>query len=574
MADLHEITLGDGTTLKTALPPSRLAELGLPARPVGTSIFDSGATAFQVQPTDGGISQIPGLGQALGTGMAPKRSDVPTLNLGAQPALPVESAESVAESDKAAARAIDRSREGRERTPGGGVSRFGAETKNIEPSTDAGPQGYAPPAPRIIKIKGGDVRTGYTVAKTGATDAIPEYEEQAADARINQKLAAQAQGDVTKDRLELERGAAAEEEIRRQEAIANAQAKQAEMQRRVAEAEQQQAELDAEHKAIQEAKVNPNEYWDNLGTGGKVLAAIGMIASGINAGMRGGPNQTAEFIYRAIRDNVADQRAKLEARRQGLNIRQTMLEKKAARYGGNLELASQELEANQLALAAATARKHAADSGIASVDPGLMALAAQLDAEAADKRLDNLAKNGARVQESFQNIPDRVVQVGGAPVKPEVRERKVELGDGRFGYARSATQAKEAQDKLTPGSDIIAGLNELRELRRQSSEVDVTPTQMSAIKQRMRAIALGLAPRMNVQVGQGAMSEDEVKQNMQKMGDPEAVVKGAADAAIEETIRIQERANRSIARDYLYADPDATTPLIRGQAQGGLRREQ
>jgi hypothetical protein len=70
------------------------------------------------------------------------------------------------------------------------------------------------------------------------------------------------------------------------------------------------------------------------------------------------------------------------------------------------------------------------------------------------------------------------------------------------------------------------------------------------------------------------MSKDEVEQNMQKMGDPEAIVKGSADAAIEETIRIQERANRSIARDYLYADPDATTPLIRGQAQGGLRREQ
>lgn len=430
MASLHEITLGDGTTLKTALPPSRLAELGLPTRPVGTGALDpgSGATAelkltpftgslsdFNAGQRSDAVSQIPGLGQALRSGSVAK-SSAPTLNL--SPGLPVESAESVAASDKAAAQAIDKSREGRERAPGTG-SRFGATTKEIDTSGGA-EQGYAPPAPRFVTVKAGntkgaDIRTGFSVKKSGATDYVPEYEENSANARINQRLAAQEQGDVTKDSLEVERGAAAEEEIRRQVAIEKARAREAEIQRRMAEAEQNQAALDAEHEQIQKLQVNPNQYWDSLGTGGKVLAAIGMIASGINSGMRGGPNQTAEFIYRAIRDDVAGQREKIEARRQGYNVKQTQLEKTAARLGGNLELASAQLEANQMALAAATMRKHAAEAGVAAVDPSLMALSAKLDQEAADMTLDVRGKHGAEVQESFAFIPDKTITIGGGP---------------------------------------------------------------------------------------------------------------------------------------------------------------
>ncbi len=574
MADLHEIQLADGTKFRTALPPSRLVELGLPPLPEAPTLADRGALALG--DGAGGASGNPTASDARpnysagGSGSGNQSSSTGT---GHQPS------DTAAQAPPAAAPQVSADQAADEKGRAANVGRFGASTADIDTGEGSGPGPAPVERPRYVTIRakdqrGADIRTGYSVHKSDAAGMLPEHEEQAADARINAKLAGQELADNKADTLERDRGAAVEEQIRREEQAIALQARNAEISRRKEEAAANLLALDAEHDEIQKLKVNPNQFWDGLGTGGKIMAAIGMIAGGINSGMRGGPNQAAEFIYRAIRDDINGQREKIDARRQGFNIRETRLEKRAAQLGGDLELADRELEANQLALVSAIGKKHAAESGLANINPELMLTFAKMDEEAANMRMENAAKYSAKVQESFAFIPDRTVQVGGAPVKPEVRERKVELGDGRFGYARSNAQAKEAQDKLTPGSDIIAGLNELRQLRRASAEVDVTPTQMSAIKQRMRAIALGLAPRMNVQVGQGAMSKDEVDQNMQKMGDPEAIVKGAADAAIEETIRIQERANRSIARDYLYADPDATVPIIRGQAAGGLRREQ
>jgi len=500
MADLHEIQLADGTLLKTALPPSRLAELGLPARPAGTSLFDpaAGATAeFKVTPFKGSlaefnaqkpdaVSQIPGLSQALGAPPPAKEEAAP---------------------ENPFAEAERRERVQAARTPGAPAAnpklgRFGAESRNIETPSGGGQAPAAPSAPRTVTVragdtKGADIRTAFSVKKTGATEYLPEYDEQAADARINQRLAAQEQGDVTKDTLERERGFAAEEEIRRQEAIAKAQARQAEIEKRIAEAEANQSALDAEHEQIQQLKVNPNQYWDNLGTGGKILAAIGMIASGINSGMRGGPNQTAEFIYRAIRDDIAGQRERIEARRQGFNVKQTQLERTAERLGGNLELASAQLEANQLALAAATMRKHAAESGIAQVDPNIMALSAKLDAEAADKTLDVRGQHGAQVTESFQFIPDKVITVGGGPAVEEkdvhqlaADEEKAGIGEkeGDYGATQDLiSQLPEGElptiDTRNAASRALRGtLNFLGGTGAASAALD-TPTERRAVAQ-------------------------------------------------------------------------------------------
>lgn len=570
MADLHEIQLADGTTLKTALPPSRLAELGLPP---GPSLGERGALAFGVQPTDGGISQIPGLGQALGTGQAPKRSDVPTLDLGAASTVPVESAESVAASDKTAAQTIDKSREGKERAPG--VARFGAETKSIAPEAGAAQPSYEPPRPRFATIrakdiKGADIRTGYSKESTGGTEHIPEWQEQSADARINQKLAMQEQGDARKDALEVERGAAAEEEIRRQVQEQQIRDRQAAIQQKIAQAEAEQAQLDQEHDQIRQAKVNPNEYWDSLGTGGKVMAAIGMIANGINSGINGGPNQTAEFIYRAIRDNVADQRERLEARRQGFNVRQTRLEKKAALLGGSLELAAQELEANDKAMAAAMMRKHAADAGIASVNPELMAAAAKLDAEAADQLMAVRAQNGERVKESFAFTPDRTVQVGGgAPLKPEQRERLVTFGGGnRRGYVVAGNARDKVQTAVTGYENLSAGLAQLRALAAQASTGNLDA------QRAYNSLRSALLTEANVMRGQGAMSEGDQKNNEAGMPDVASLTTTRNEA--ETKLREQEAwANarlRSTIRDNVYQDPDATTPAAAGDS-GGLRRE-
>lgn len=446
MATLHEIQLADGTTLKTALPPERLAEIGLPARPLGTGLLDPGsqALAFGDSPQgSGGTGNVPDV--------APRRFDgqggaSSTQDQGGGTGAPASDIQRAPEPEAATGGVSVGEQKPR------GVSRFGAETKSIEAPQDMAPQSFAPPRPqyrtiRAADTKGADIRTGYKTEKSAATDLLPEHEEQASNARINMGLAAQEHADVKADALERERGMAVEEEIRRQEAERQIRERQAAMQRAQADYTQRQTALDQEHDEIQKLNVDPNRYWEGLGTGGKILAAIGMIAGGINSGLRGGPNQAAEFIYRAIRDDVANQREKIEARRQGLNTKQTQLDKKSALMRGDLELASRELEANGLALAAAIGKKHAAEAGIASVNPDLMAFLAKLEQEAANSRIDNAAKFGAKTAEQFSFVPDRTVVVGGA-VAPKKPENMVRLPNGQYMFARDSTSARAAEQKI------------------------------------------------------------------------------------------------------------------------------
>lgn len=575
MADLHEIELADGTRFKTALPPSRLAELGLPQSAPGPSLGERGATAFNWTPTNSqGVPQsatdaIPGLGAALGGGGGGRVQIDP---LKAPPSLPVESQESVSASDKEAAQTIDKSREGRERTPG---LRGGGEVKDL----DLGSEQYAQPSPvaqprsvtiRAKDTKGADIRTGFSVQKSGATDMLPEHEEQASDARINAKLAGQELADNKADTLERDRGFAVEEQIRREEQAAALQAKQVEIRRRKEEASANLLALDTEHDEIQKLKVNPNQFWDGLGTGGKILAAIGMIAGGINSGLKGGPNQAAEFIYRSIRDDINGQREKIEARRQGYNVKETRLEKRAAQLGGDLELAAKELEANQLALASAIGKKHAAESGLANVNPELMLTFAKMDEEAANMRLDNAAKYSAKVAESFQFIPDKTVTVGGAaPVKPEVRERMVRFGDGgQVGYVVAGNARDKVQSAISGFQNISGGIRELKSLAAQASTGNLEA------QRRYNSLRSALLTEANVLRGQGAMSEGD--QGNMEAGMPDVAklttTRGEAAARLDEQERWSNQRLRATVRDNIYADPDATTPVLRGDA-GGLRRE-
>jgi hypothetical protein len=567
MAQVHEITLGDGTRVNTAISPERFAELGIPFPKPALIGPESGALAFNVQPTTGGQASdaIPGLSAALG-GSAPGRVQLDPLQ--SPGGLPTESAESVAASDKAAAQAIDKAREGRDRQPASGVARFGATTADIPTEGDApGAPQYEPPRPRFVTIrakdqKGADIRTGYQTQKSGASDLLPEYDEQAADARINTKLAAQELSDVKQDQLERERGMASEEVIRREEFAA----RQAEQQRRLeaaaAKIAEDQTALDAEHDAITKLKVNPNEYVDNLGTGGKILAAIAMIAGGINAGMRGGPNQAAEFIYRAIRDNIADQREKIAARRQGYNVKQTQLEKKSARLGGDIELAAKESEANQLALAAAMGRKHMADAGIASANPELMMLFAKMDQDAADMRMQNAAQYGQKVSENWAFRPDQTVQVGGAAEKPEQRERKVRLPGGGYGFVRAANDRAPVQEKLTANGDVIDLVKQMRSI---AEDPGLPLTEKRAQWEALRAQA---EPIISVANKQGAMSDGERDGMNRILGNPSAILSGNDPTRLKVFEQGLTNRLRSTVRDWVHADPEATIPLVGGQSQG------
>lgn len=62
---------------------------------------------------------------------------------------------------------------------------------------------------------------------------------------------------------------------------------------------------------IKQGHINPNQYIDNLGTGGKITTAIGLILSGIGSGMSGQQNLAMQFLDKQIDRNIDAQKVNL-----------------------------------------------------------------------------------------------------------------------------------------------------------------------------------------------------------------------------------------------------------------------
>ncbi len=75
--------------------------------------------------------------------------------------------------------------------------------------------------------------------------------------------------------------------------------------------EQQQAALSEAGARLQQAvvdgKIDPNKYWNDRGTGGRVMAGIGLLLGGVGSGLAGGPNLALKVIQDNIQRDVESQ---------------------------------------------------------------------------------------------------------------------------------------------------------------------------------------------------------------------------------------------------------------------------
>lgn len=62
---------------------------------------------------------------------------------------------------------------------------------------------------------------------------------------------------------------------------------------------------------IKNFKIDPNRYWNESGTGGKIANVIGLMLGGLGSGLTKGPNLAAEYINRQIDRDIDAQKAEL-----------------------------------------------------------------------------------------------------------------------------------------------------------------------------------------------------------------------------------------------------------------------
>ncbi len=126
-------------------------------------------------------------------------------------------------------------------------------------------------------------------------------------------------------------------------------------------------------KLFQEAmdsKIDPNRYWENKSTGGKISAAIGIALAGIGGGMGGqGGNMALDVINKAIDRDIDAQKANLSNKNSLLSKNLEMTH--------NLESAVAMTRADHLAIAAAQVAKIAGTNA----GPLAQALSTQLQGQ-------------------------------------------------------------------------------------------------------------------------------------------------------------------------------------------------
>jgi hypothetical protein len=161
-------------------------------------------------------------------------------------------------------------------------------------------------------------------------------------------------------------------------------------------------------KSVREGAVKPGQYWENLGTGNKILAAISIGLGGFAAGMTGGRNVALDIIQKTIDNDI-------EAQKKNLDSKENLLARNLAKYK-DLDTALAVTKGNLLALANATVESQKAMA------------------------MDSQAKNNAEVLKSNLNLQRQQLQQQSA-----LRQAKMAITSGEVeGYINPEFLGKEA----------------------------------------------------------------------------------------------------------------------------------
>lgn len=378
-------------------------------------------------------------------------------------------------------------------------------------------------------------------AVQGGFERNADYEEQLANANIDQKLATQTRADVEQANAQREADFYSQQ-VATQQALARRE--QQTLQETQALHQRDLQRLQAAQEDVRAFKVDPTRSFSGVGGTLKLIGAT--IAAGLGAlgaGLARTPNVSLEIINRGLDRDVAAQESELAAKKESANN----LLRQWTESGASLEQAKAAVKAQQLEYVKSQVGQIAAVNKSAAVQANAQALTAELDKSLAEQleryRIESLGKRTAEVtsrmatpqagsaggirpltlaQESeIANIRKTEGEAGRGPARGEGAQKvagQIEALDAignRLSTKKSddAAFSPENQNIVTRGArglvNTVAGertwLPGSKEDRDNAQEFD--------------QIRNDLMAQTSVANGQGAMSDPEAKRAMTAIGE-------------------------------------------------------
>jgi len=290
---------------------------------------------------------------------------------------------------------------------------------------------------------------------------LPTGQAQPAPAPV--PAAMPGQGLLDKSFKEREAGIAAQQAAAEQQSRDTVDAYQKWQTANVAAAKAHQTELEqneAQHqeiiKSIQDQKIDPNRVWNKMSTGNTVLAAIGMVLSGIGSGLTGQPNMAMSVINKSIENDIDAQKAEL-------GKKETLLSDNLRKYG-NLQQAYAATRSQLYSVAQGQIAEAAAKASGAEAKARAQMLYGELDAQRGQVEMQRGAYlqnaaigqalgSGALAGASGLNLED--------PRLAPFKDRMIKVPGGGWVLATDKTKTKEVQSTLTSLDKLDKQMDEL-----------------------------------------------------------------------------------------------------------------
>lgn len=212
--------------------------------------------------------------------------------------------------------------------------------------------------------------------------------------------------------------------------------------------------------AIMNQKLDPNRIWNNASTGAKISAGIGVLLSGLGAGLTGGPNLALESINKMVDKDI-------DAQKTELGKKQTLFSMNMQKYR-DVSMATAATKASMAAMLQGQLSSSAARMGSAQA-------------------MQNAKLQNAQIDMYRQQLNQQLADQQTAKM---VMNHIDKTGDLAYAQYLPEKQRLEVQDRVVPGYGLASNKERAGEITKM---LPVANANIDAVDQLMGMIGKGKA---------------------------------------------------------------------------------